>query len=264
MSFKIGWFSTGRDGEARELLEGIYQKIDEGIIKARIPFVFCNRDAEEEKESDKFLSLVNSFGIDLLSFSSKNFKPDKWKWEREAWRREYDEEVIKRIQGYNPDVIMLAGYMLIVSKEMCQTYKLVNLHPALPEGPVGTFEEVIWRLIEGRKEKGGVMIHLVTEELDKGPPITYCSFTLCGKSFDPLWRELEYKGLERVKKEEGKSNKLFLQIRRQQTLREIPLVIYTLKALSEGSIRIEEGKVWVGESLGPYCLNGVIDASIQF
>jgi phosphoribosylglycinamide formyltransferase-1 len=46
---------------------------------------------------------------------------------------------------------------------------MINLHPAAPGGPTGTWQEVIWQLIEGRAVETGVMMHLVTPELDRGP-----------------------------------------------------------------------------------------------
>ncbi|GAH59253.1 unnamed protein product, partial [marine sediment metagenome] len=43
-----------------------------------------------------------------------------------------------------------------------QRYNMVNLHPAAPGGPTGTWQEVIWQLIENKAEETGVMMHLVT------------------------------------------------------------------------------------------------------
>ena len=48
----------------------------------------------------------------------------------------------------------------------------------------GTWQEVIWQLIENDASKTGVMIHLVTPELDKGPPITFYTYLIREESFD--------------------------------------------------------------------------------
>jgi folate-dependent phosphoribosylglycinamide formyltransferase PurN len=62
---------------------------------------------------------------------------------------------MERLTGFNPDINVLAGYMLIVGAEMCQRYDMINLHPAIPGGPKGTWREVIWKLIEtGASETG--------------------------------------------------------------------------------------------------------------
>jgi phosphoribosylglycinamide formyltransferase-1 len=115
---------------------------------------------------------------------------------------------------------------------MCRRYPLINLHPALPKGPTGAWEEVIEELIQGRAEATGAMMHLVTPELDRGPVIAYCSFPIQGGAFDYLWGE-------------GSRGRgpLFWLIRQEGVRREIPIVVLTLKALAEGRIRIEAGKV---------------------
>ena len=43
MAYKIGWFSSGRDEAARELLKTVYSAIKDGFIKAEIAFVFSKR-----------------------------------------------------------------------------------------------------------------------------------------------------------------------------------------------------------------------------
>ncbi|HHJ00848.1 MAG TPA: formyl transferase, partial [Candidatus Aerophobetes bacterium] len=59
MTYKIGWFSTGRDKAARDLLRAVQKSIDEGKIRnARIAFVFSNRQRGENRESDRFFQLV--------------------------------------------------------------------------------------------------------------------------------------------------------------------------------------------------------------
>ena len=61
---------------------------------------------------------------------------------------------------------------------------MINLHPAAPNGPDGTWQEVIWKLIEQRADHSGVKIHLVTEELDRGPTIAYCRYPIHSPAFD--------------------------------------------------------------------------------
>jgi len=72
------------------------------------------------------------------------------------------------------DLCVLAGYMLIVGPEMCTRFNMINLHPAAPGGPTGTWQDVIWQLIKQRARETGVMMHLVTPELDRGPVVSYC------------------------------------------------------------------------------------------
>ena len=86
------------------------------------------------------------------------------------------------------------------------------------------------------------MMHLVTPELDKGPPITYCTFPIRGEPFDKHWKEIAGHPVEEIKKREGENNQLFKLIREHGLAREFPLIIATLKALSQSKVRIINGK----------------------
>jgi phosphoribosylglycinamide formyltransferase-1 len=236
---KLGWFSTGRDKAARDLLTVAQRSIALGEIQAEITFVFCNREPGESKQSDLFHRLVKSYGLPLFSFSSRNFKTERG----EGWRIDYDGEVMKRLKEYDTDLNVMAGYMLIISEEMCRKYDIINLHPAAPGAPKGSWQEVIWQLIETKAKETGVMMHMVTPELDEGPPVAYCTFSIRGEPFDKYWREIEGKSIEEIKQSQGESNRLFKLIRRQGLAREFPLIITTLKAFSRGKVRIKRGKV---------------------
>ncbi|NQT31377.1 MAG: phosphoglycerate transporter [Deltaproteobacteria bacterium] len=236
---RLGWFSTGRDKAARDLLTVAQRSIALGEIQAEIAFVFCNREPGESKQSDLFHRLVKSYGLPLVSFSSHNFKAERG----EEWRLDYDREVMKRLKEFDADLDVLAGYMLIVGEEMCRKYDMINLHPAVQGGPKGSWQEVIWQLIESQAKKTGVMMHLVTPELDEGPPVAYCTFSIRGEPFDKYWREIEGKSSQEIKQGQGESNRLFKLIRKQGLAREFPLIISTLKAFSRGKVRIRKGKV---------------------
>ena len=245
--YQLGWFSTGRDKAARDLLTAVNNSIKLGEIKAEIAFVFSNREPGESEESDFFLKLVEDYHIPLICFSYQKFKAGKVIPSQERvlplWRFDYDREVINRLQGFHLDLCVLAGYMLIVSQEMCQRYNMINLHPAAPGGPKGTWQEVIWQLIDSKAQQTGVMMHLVTPELDKGPPVTYCTFPIRGKPFDRYWEEIERHLLEEIKRRQGEDNRLFRLIREYGLAREFPLIISTLKAFSQGKVKITASKV---------------------
>jgi len=272
---KIGWFSTGRDPAARELLIEARDRIEDGTIAGEIPFVFSNREDGEFKQSNLFFDLVRSYGIPLVQFSSSTFRPEmRSKGRRneeilKEWRREYDREIVKRLEDHEMNLGVLAGYMLIVGDEMCKTFNMINLHPAAPDGPKGTWQDVIWELLQEKADRTGVMMHLVTEELDRGPVITYCEFPIIGGDLDPFWRDfngrVEAEGLEAIIEKDGESNPLFEEIRRRGFIRELPLIVYTLKVFAEGKVRIEEGSpVAEGRPIpGGYDLSEVIDRSVS-
>ena len=259
--YQLGWFSTGRDKAARDLLTVAQRSIALGEIRAEIDFVFCNREPGESKESDLFHKLVDSYGIPLVCFSSRRFKADKGT----GWRLDYDRKVMNRLKSFDADLCVLAGYMLIVGEEMCQRYNMINLHPAAPGGPKGTWQEVIWQLIDNQAEETGVMMHLVTPELDQGPPVAYCTFAIRGKPFDKYWREIEGYPIEEIKQKQGENNRLFRLIRKHELAREFPLIISTLKVFSQGKVGIEKGKVVDAERrpIDGYNLTDEIDKQIK-
>lgn len=245
--YKIGWFSSGRDEAARELLKVVWDSIQSGFIPCEIQFVYINRNMGQDPETDGFFELVDGYGIDCVNFSSKYFEPEMRIKDVKEWRRAYDREILKRLETYNPDLCVLAGYMLITGDEICKKYTIINLHPAEPQGPTGTWQEVIWKLISDRGERTGVMMHHVTEILDRGPPITYCTFPIrCGK-FDALWEDMENKlkkkSLEDIIKEEGESESLFSEIRKEGVKRELPLIIQTIKEFADGKVKVEDEKI---------------------
>jgi phosphoribosylglycinamide formyltransferase-1 len=241
--YQLGWFSTGRGSGSRGLLTRMQQEIENGNVRAKIAFVFCSREPGDAEGSDQFIKLVKSYNLPLICLSSKRFATSKGEYLSLPWRLEYDREVMKRLEDYNPDLCVLAGYMLIVGPEMCRRYKMINLHPALPGGPTGTWKEVIWRLIADRATETGAMMHLVTPELDKGPPVTYCKFPIRGQLFDRHWEEIEGLSVTQIKARQGEENPLFKLIRQEGVKRELPLVVTTVKAFAEGRVRIEAGKV---------------------
>jgi phosphoribosylglycinamide formyltransferase-1 len=247
MVYKLGWFSSGRDEAARELLTVVYDAISESFIKAEFDFVFSNREEKQSSESDAFFRLVEDYGIPLVQFSSKYFEPEMRKQNILEWRRAYDREVMNRLESYNPDLCVLAGYMLITGEEICKKFTMINLHPALPGGPTGTWQEVIWKLLETKAEKTGVMMHHVTKVLDRGPPITFCSFPIHGGKFDSLWKNFEEKqktqSLEDIQRIEGEDEPLFKEIRIEGVKRELPLIIQTIKEFAEGRVKVEGQRI---------------------
>lgn len=246
---RLGWFSTARGQTSRKLLTAVQEAIDRGYIQGRIVVVFCNREPGEDANTDEFLRLVQAYGIPLVTFSYRRFRqqrglpPVRQGEPLPPWRRDYDREVIRLLRPYAFDIAVLAGYMLVASDVMCQEYDLLNLHPAPPGGPKGIWQEVIWQLIEARAERSGVMMHLATPEVDEGPPVTYCLYSLRGPDFDPLWQQMEGRALAEVRAIEGEENPLFLQIRRHGVAREVPLVVETVRALAEGRVAVREKRV---------------------
>jgi phosphoribosylglycinamide formyltransferase-1 len=265
--YRFGWFSTGITRAARELLTAAYGSISRGDIEGELAFVFCTREPGESTESDLFMELVAEYKIPLICFSYRKHKAGQSTPDADeegnlaAWRLDYDREVMNRLRDFNPDLCVLAGYMLITGPELCQKYDMINLHPAAPGGPVGTWQQVIWQLIAEDARETGVLMNLVTPELDKGPVVTYCTFSIRSEPFDRYWKEIEGLSVEEIKKRQGTDNPLFKLIREHGVARELPLITATMKVFSRGGVKIVDGQITdsAGRPIKGYNLTDEID-----
>ncbi|WP_038879183.1 MULTISPECIES: phosphoribosylglycinamide formyltransferase [Vibrio] len=136
-------------------LQAILEACEDSMPNAQVAAVFSNKaDAyglERAKQFD-----VNGHFVDPKAFES---------------REDFDAELMKQIDEYQPDVIVLAGYMRILSGAFVSHYlgKMINIHPSLlPKYPgLHTHQ----RAIDAGDKEHGTSVHFVTEELDGGPVV---------------------------------------------------------------------------------------------
>lgn len=100
-------------------------------------------------------------GIATAAISHKDF----------ASRELFDQALAAKIQTYQPDLVILAGFMRILTPEFVVQFKgrLLNIHPSLlPKYPgLHTHQ----RAIDAGDAQAGASVHFVTEELDGGPVV---------------------------------------------------------------------------------------------
>jgi len=86
-------------------------------------------------------------------------------------REDYDRELRKLIDAYQPQLVVLAGFMRILSDDFVNHYlgKLINIHPSLLPKYRGL--NTHQRAIDGKETLHGATVHFVTPELDGGPAI---------------------------------------------------------------------------------------------
>ena len=260
----LAWFTTARDQAALDLLKAAWEKKKEGFYNLSIPVVFVSRERGESRESDAFMDWAEGQGLTIEAFSARRFQPEQRKGDPVAWREAYDRGVGRLLERYRFDWIFLAGYMWIVSPVLIRKFRIINLHPAPPGGPQGTWQEVIWETLRKRLPEAGAQIHVVTEALDEGPPLTYVTFPLNRIEWAPWWLELEEKikrkGWDAIQSQEGEEEPFFTQVRARELSLEFPLILWTLKTLESGRLAVQNHRVlWNGEWLPRgYCLNGEI------
>jgi phosphoribosylglycinamide formyltransferase-1 len=86
-------------------------------------------------------------------------------------REDYDTALVSALSPYKPDLVILAGFMRILTPIFTESFagKLVNIHPSLlPKYPgLNTHQ----RALEAGDTYQGATVHFITHELDGGPPI---------------------------------------------------------------------------------------------
>lgn len=87
----------------------------------------------------------------------------------------YDADLAQRVAAASPDLIVLAGWMHVLSPAFLHRFpgRVINLHPALPGQFVGTqaIERAFAAFQAGEIDQSGCMVHYVIPEVDAGPVI---------------------------------------------------------------------------------------------
>jgi phosphoribosylglycinamide formyltransferase 1 len=88
-----------------------------------------------------------------------------------AERANYDKSLAAAIAEYSPALIVLAGFMRILSASFVERFagRILNIHPSLLPKFVGLHTHR--RALEAREAEHGVTVHFVTEQLDGGPRV---------------------------------------------------------------------------------------------
>ncbi len=86
-------------------------------------------------------------------------------------REEFDVNLMRAIDEHSPDLVVLAGFMRILTPDLVRRYKgkLLNIHPSLLPKYKGLHTHK--RALEAGDKQHGVTVHFVSEDLDGGPNI---------------------------------------------------------------------------------------------
>lgn len=136
-------------------LQAIIDACKSGMIDGNVVGVISNK--------------ANVFGLERAK--KNNIPSEVINHNNFGTREDFDQELVTSIKSYQPDLIVLAGFMRILSPIMTSAFKnkMINIHPSLlPKYPgLKTHEQVI----ANNDAEHGVTIHSVSEELDGGPII---------------------------------------------------------------------------------------------
>lgn len=136
-------------------LQAIIDSITEKKLPAKIVAVISN------KANAYGLQRAEKAGIPQHVLSHTNF----------AEREQYDQALKQLIDEYQPDLVILAGFMRILSDDFVEHYshKMMNIHPSLLPKYKGL--NTHQRVLDAGDKEHGCSVHFVTPTLDDGPVI---------------------------------------------------------------------------------------------
>ncbi len=136
-------------------LQAIMDQIADNKISGRISAVLCNRPEAYALERAK------KAGIPTIVLDHKSFDS----------RPAFDKAMIEAIDPHKPELIVLAGFMRILTPEFCEHYlgRMINIHPALLPSYKGL--NTHQRVLDAGESVHGCTVHFVTPDLDDGPNI---------------------------------------------------------------------------------------------
>ena len=152
---RVAVLASGRGSN----LQAIIDAIEAGQLQAKIVAVISN------KQDAVALERARKHGLPDLFVDPKPFagRPDS----REA----YDQALLDLLKKYDVELVLLAGYMKIVTAVLVNSYanRMMNIHPSLLPSFPGL--DVQRKAIEWGCKLAGCTVHFVTEGVDEGPII---------------------------------------------------------------------------------------------
>jgi phosphoribosylglycinamide formyltransferase-1 len=136
-------------------MENLIRKIHAGVLPVLASLVVCdNPDAPAIEKARRL-------GAEVAIVDRKQF----------ASKAEFESEICRHLEKKKIDLIALAGFMRILSKEFVERFRgqIINIHPALLPNFPGA--HAIRDAFEAKVKETGVTTHFVTTEVDRGPII---------------------------------------------------------------------------------------------
>ncbi len=236
---RIAWLTTGRGPGSFGAFEALMHAIGDGLA-VDVAVMFVNRERGEFEATDRLIAFADSHGVPVETLSSVAFRKSRGAARSKpgealpAWRTEYDTAVAGRLARYDFALGVMFGYMLIATAPLQGRFTLINDHPALPDGPIGTYQEVICELIRVDARESGCMTNLVTGDVDRGPALSFCRYSLRGGEIDQMWGATD----RSLPREELEQTPLYAEIRRRGVERERPFLVETLRAIANGQLMV--------------------------
>ena len=110
------------------------------------------------------IARAKTYGVNITVIDHTHYKS----------RETFDAELLRTVQSHAPDLVVMAGFMRILTPVFTSGVKAINLHPSLL--PLFKGGRAIEESFESSEPLGGVSVHWVTHELDGGAVIAQEAF----------------------------------------------------------------------------------------
>ena len=148
---KVAVFISGRGSN----LEYILQKRKSGFFSCEVPFVLSN------KKEVRGIQIAEDYGIKTFCMERRDFSSQS----------DYEQRILDLLTEFNVDVVVLAGFMMILSRSFIEKYpgKIINIHPSLLPAFPGLNSQR--RALDYGVKFAGCTVHFVSPDVDAGPII---------------------------------------------------------------------------------------------
>ena len=152
---RLGVLASGRGSN----LQAIIDAVESGIVQARVAVVISNKKDAQALERARIHGVPDVY-LDPTRYAGMNDK-------REA----YDRGILDILRKHEVDLVLLAGYMKIVTPVLIDAYRnhMMNIHPSLLPSFPGLDAQK--QALEWGAKVSGCTVHFVTEGVDEGPII---------------------------------------------------------------------------------------------
>lgn len=161
-------------------LQSIIDRIEDGALDAEIRVVLSNK-------ADAYgLERARRHGIPYKALEHADY----------ASREDFDTAMVAEIRKYDPDVVVLAGFMRILTPVFLEAFEtIVNIHPALLPSFAGCHGQA--DAADYGVKLSGCTVHFVDEIMDHGPVIIQAAVPVvpgeCGDTLGPRILEYEHR-----------------------------------------------------------------------
>lgn len=158
MSLRLAILISGRGSN----MEAVARACGDGTLDASVSVVISDRDEA------RGLAVARELGLETKVVAWKSF----------ADRGAFEHALAEAIEAHRAEVIVLAGFMRVLSPEFAERYagKLINIHPALLPKYRGLHTH--GRVLEAGDAQHGASVHFATAELDGGPVVLQSRLTV--------------------------------------------------------------------------------------